>query len=121
MVSSRCELVVIARPPHVFVHGQLKSQRLGRARDPQIPAALQDGFHALTRGTGQAQSQPARRFQALLAVLAGQGQKSQTRSIALLGMRLRAQQVLDDCPGVYPDRLAPLDQAFRSPLGMCPV
>src|ERR1035441_7990853 len=60
-------------------------------------------------------------LQALFAVLATERQKSEAGSISLLGMRLGAQQMLDDRAGVHADRCAPLDQALWGPLGVRPV
>ena len=84
----------------------------------QIPAALEDRFDALARGAAEAHGERARGLQAPLAVLAARAQESQTGSIALLGMGLGAQQVLDDGAGVQADRPSPLDQALRRPLGV---
>jgi hypothetical protein len=96
--------VVIAGVAQVAVRRQLKGKRFGRVRSAPIPAAFEDRLHALARGAAEEERQSTRRLQARSAILAGERQEPQTRSIALLRMGLRAQQMLNDGAGVDADR-----------------
>src|SRR6185503_7115858 len=110
------ESVVIARAAHVAVGGQLQSQGFEGAYRAQVPAALQDRLDALAGGTPEAHGQATGALQAPLAVLTGERQQSEAGSIALLGVGLGTQHVLNDRPGVRADRLAPLDESPWRPL-----
>src|SRR6185437_16412946 len=71
---------------------------------------------ALAGGAAQAHGQATGALQAPLAVLTGERQQSEAGSIALLGVGLGTQHVLNDRPGVRADRLAPLDESPWRPL-----
>src|SRR5690606_41759022 len=57
----------------------------------------------------------------LLAVLVRKAQDAECGAVALLGMGLCTDHVLDERGGVRPDRPGPVDQPRRRPLEMRPV
>src|SRR6185437_13578597 len=118
VVVDRFRSVVVARAAHVAVRRKLKCQWLGRARRTQIPSALEDRLDALAGGAAEVHRQAACGLETRLAVLSGEREESQAGAIALLGMGLGAQQMLDHSAGARADRLTPLDQAPRRPLGV---
>lgn len=95
--------MVIARTAPVAVGREFECQRLGRARRTQISSALEDRLDAFAGGAAEVHCQAVCGLEARLAVLPGKGEQSQAGAIALLGMGLGAQQMLDDSAGARAD------------------
>ena len=83
-----------------------------------IEAVLEDGVDVAV-GAGRDTARPgAGRFQPARAVAFGQAQDTQTRAIALLGMRPVGEDGLDERGGLGADRLGPADDARGRPFQM---
>ena len=120
--------VVVLAPAHVG-----RAQCVGRpalisvaaarlaAKGSGLHALLKHGLDRLVAGRVNRQCLLAGEFQALRAVLIGQAQDAQRRAVTLLGMRLGADDVIDERAGGEPDGLAPVDQPRGRPLQVRPV
>ncbi len=117
--------VVVVAPAHVAapeIRGSLilAGGRCASERDG-LHALIEHGLDGLVAGGVNRQRLLAGKLQALRAVLVGQAQDAQRRAVALLGMGLGADDVLDERAGGEPDGLAPVDQSRRGPFQVRPV